>query len=40
MDVESKVEGPVNQGGPSREYYMLLMRDIRDPPGGSETAVS
>ncbi|CAB1352350.1 unnamed protein product, partial [Coregonus sp. 'balchen'] len=30
VDVESKVEGAVDQGGPSREYYRLLMRDIRD----------
>ncbi|XP_042150870.1 olfactory receptor 1D2-like [Oncorhynchus tshawytscha] len=30
VDVESKVDGAVDQGGPSREYYRLLMRDIRD----------
>ena len=44
VDVESKAEGAVDQGGLSREYYRLLMRDIRysailEGPGRSETAV-
>ncbi|KAL0964314.1 hypothetical protein UPYG_G00322130 [Umbra pygmaea] len=32
VDCESKGEGAIDQGGPSREYYRLLMKDIQKCP--------